>query len=136
MARQRDQDGGLFFLEHLDLQDNFFLGPPSEVLVTHCATEPRVCPGLPPISCSAYGPSWRLKLTETGQCLRCPPFAVTIVLVSFIVALWLLGLAVLYRLNKLIENLKERLKTVRFDHSSLLFEPADRLRCLIDARVS
>ena len=38
-------------------------------------------------------------------------------LVSFIVALWLLGLAVLYRLNKLIENLKERLKTVRFDHT-------------------
>ena len=64
-------------LTYLGLEGNAFDYPEDDMslvpLVQRCKADPTfVCAGLPPDSCSAFGPEYRPRTDDPTQCTRCP----------------------------------------------------------------
>ena len=132
-------EGEAGFLALLDLSKNALSGRPPESVIKHCLSPAVTCQGLPPNSCSAFGPSMRLKFSDIGKCIACPSYAVVAALVAFVLVAWLAAMALLYKINQLMERQACHLPrsppghdlllpSHAFSHASSFGSPRDLLR--------
>lgn len=81
--------------------------------VKDCRTS-GICAGLPPQSCAAFGPDYRLRSDDTLQCVYCNPFlkTLTTVLGILLVIIFVTWLVVYIRVVRRNRNMKKWVSTI------------------------
>ena len=101
-------------LVELQLGDNSFWYDESDPmlrrLVKRCRTSGGVsCAGVPPISCGAFGPSYRVRLDDSERCVECPNLGVSIALQVAVLLTFAALIGAYIRVVVRYEHLGERL---------------------------